>query len=116
MPALEPVFDIRPCRKKTLAKPKHPLYNRRKQAKGNFAQGFPVILSIRKEWLPGGTGYGKGKEHILLHGMRQRDAQVGREVPRLRGMEHRGGAGGRPQDQRGRLRGWKERLSYCEGN
>ena len=49
-----------------------------------------------------------------MYGVRQRDAKVGGEVPRLRGVEYHRGAGGGPEKQACSRR--EKCLSLCEGS
>ena len=66
--------------------------------------------------IPEDKSHGKSAERILLYRVRQRDTQVGGEVPRLRGMEHGGGTGGGTQ---GEVRPFILRqkcVSFCKGN
>ena len=66
--------------------------------------------------IPEDKSHGKSAKRILLYGVRQRDAQVGGEVPRLRGVEHGGGTGGGAQGEVRPFLRRQKHVSFCKGD
>ena len=67
---------------------------------GEYQQRLAVVIAsglLQQQYSKRGLQYGKGKKCIFLHGVRQRNAQMGGPLPELRRMEHARGAGRRRQ-------------------